>query len=76
MFAQPNHDAAALQSELGDIPVAGFFAQGEFGPVGRQELRAWTYRQSYHPSRRRSTGGVNRIDCQDRRRKMTIVVRF
>lgn len=34
MFAQPNHDAAALQSELGDIPVAGFFAQGEFGPVG------------------------------------------
>jgi small ligand-binding sensory domain FIST len=34
MFPQANHDAAALQAELGDIPLAGFFAQGEIGPVG------------------------------------------
>ncbi|MGD9648960.1 MAG: FIST N-terminal domain-containing protein [Pirellulales bacterium] len=34
LFDQPHHDAGALQSALGDVPVAGFFAQGEAGPVG------------------------------------------
>jgi small ligand-binding sensory domain FIST len=34
LFAEPNHDAACLRDCLGDIPVAGFFAQGELGPVG------------------------------------------
>lgn len=34
LFGSPNHDAAALQEALGSIPVAGFFAQGEVGPVG------------------------------------------
>lgn len=34
MFDTPHHDAGALQSALGDVPVAGFFAQGEAGPVG------------------------------------------
>jgi small ligand-binding sensory domain FIST len=34
LFSEPHHDAAALADLLGDIPVAGFFAQGEIGPVG------------------------------------------
>lgn len=34
MFPDPNHDALAVQECLGPIPLAGFFAQGEFGPVG------------------------------------------
>jgi small ligand-binding sensory domain FIST len=34
LFDAPHHDAGALQSALGDVPVAGFFAQGEAGPVG------------------------------------------
>jgi small ligand-binding sensory domain FIST len=34
MFREPHHDAAALVEQLGKIPVAGFFAQGEIGPVG------------------------------------------
>jgi small ligand-binding sensory domain FIST len=34
LFDRPNHDAAALADALGDLPVAGFFAQGELGPVG------------------------------------------
>ena len=34
LFAEPNHDAACLRDCLGDIPVAGFFAQGELGPIG------------------------------------------
>lgn len=34
LFDQPHHDAAALAELLGQIPVAGFFAQGEIGPIG------------------------------------------
>ncbi|MHC4861958.1 MAG: FIST signal transduction protein, partial [Planctomycetota bacterium] len=34
MFARPDHDISALRDSLGTIPVAGFFAQGELGPVG------------------------------------------
>ncbi len=33
-FAEPNHDIAALQRQVEGIPVAGFFAAGEIGPVG------------------------------------------
>lgn len=43
LFGSPNHDASALQEQLGDIPVAGFFAQGEVGPVGgRNFLHGYT----------------------------------
>jgi len=38
MFDGPNHDAGALAKEVGTIPVAGFFAQGELGPVGGQNF--------------------------------------
>ncbi|MBO0713478.1 MAG: FIST C-terminal domain-containing protein [Acidimicrobiales bacterium] len=34
MFGHPHHDATALSDALGEIPVAGFFAAGELGPVG------------------------------------------
>lgn len=34
MFPDPNHDALAVQECLGPMPLAGFFAQGELGPVG------------------------------------------
>lgn len=34
LFGAPDHDAKAIRSEKGDIPLAGFFAQGELGPVG------------------------------------------
>lgn len=34
LFSEPHHDASAIQRLLGPIPVAGFFAQGELGPVG------------------------------------------
>ena len=43
LFGAPNHDALALQKRLGNIPVAGFFAQGEVGPVGgRNFLHGYT----------------------------------
>lgn len=34
LFAEPDHDARAVARHLGDVPVAGFFCNGEFGPVG------------------------------------------
>ncbi|MEC4688425.1 MAG: hypothetical protein VST64_08990, partial [Nitrospirota bacterium] len=30
----PHHDVTVLHERAGNIPVAGFFAQGEIGPVG------------------------------------------
>ncbi len=33
LFREPNHDAGTIQETLGPIPLAGFFAQGELGPV-------------------------------------------
>jgi len=35
LFEQPHHDAACVQECLGPLPAAGFFAQGEIGPIGR-----------------------------------------
>lgn len=34
LFSEPDHDAALVAKLLGDIPVAGCFCAGEFGPVG------------------------------------------
>jgi small ligand-binding sensory domain FIST len=36
LFSTPNHDAACLQERFDGLPAAGFFAQGEIGPIGRQ----------------------------------------
>jgi small ligand-binding sensory domain FIST len=34
LFPKQHHDARVIREILGDIPVAGFFAQGEIGPIG------------------------------------------
>lgn len=34
LFEQPNHDAGVLAQQWNNLPTAGFFAQGEIGPVG------------------------------------------
>ena len=34
LFSSADHDVTCLRDVLGDIPVAGFFAQGEIGPIG------------------------------------------
>jgi small ligand-binding sensory domain FIST len=36
LFDTPHHDAACLQRQFSGLPTAGFFAQGEIGPIGRQ----------------------------------------
>jgi small ligand-binding sensory domain FIST len=38
LFSEPNHDAGAVRAEAGAIPLAGFFAQGELGPIGGQNF--------------------------------------
>ncbi|MHB8956399.1 MAG: FIST signal transduction protein [Pirellulaceae bacterium] len=34
LFPAPHHDAQVVREYLGDIPLAGFFAAGEIGPIG------------------------------------------
>lgn len=43
LFGRVNHDSGAVTERLGPIPIAGFFAQGEIGPVGsRNFLHGYT----------------------------------
>jgi small ligand-binding sensory domain FIST len=37
-FNEPDHDAGRVAEATGDAPMAGFFAQGELGPVGGQNF--------------------------------------
>jgi small ligand-binding sensory domain FIST len=34
LFGRENHDASAFADGFGDLPLAGFFCNGEIGPVG------------------------------------------
>lgn len=36
LFGSPDHDAKAIADKLGPIPLAGFFCNGEIGPVGAE----------------------------------------
>ncbi len=38
LFPEADHDARAIRAETGNVPLAGFFAQGELGPVGGQNF--------------------------------------
>lgn len=38
LFPNPHHDALAIEEALGSIPLAGFFAAGEIGPVGQENF--------------------------------------
>ncbi len=43
LYGEPDHDAALVQSMRGPLPLAGFFANGEFGPVdGRNYVHGYT----------------------------------
>jgi small ligand-binding sensory domain FIST len=51
MFGSGDHDAAAVQLELGGAPAAGFFAAGEIGPVGgRSFLHGFTATVAVFPA--------------------------
>lgn len=36
LFGIPDHDADIIEETFGPLPLAGFFCNGEIGPVGRQ----------------------------------------
>jgi small ligand-binding sensory domain FIST len=38
LFGVPNHDAMALTQHFGPLPSAGFFCNGEIGPVGGENF--------------------------------------
>jgi small ligand-binding sensory domain FIST len=38
LFGAPNHDAQMIQRHLGPLGVAGFFCNGEIGPVGERNF--------------------------------------
>jgi len=38
LFQQPNHDADFVQKQLGPFSLAGFFGNGEIGPVGEKSF--------------------------------------
>ncbi len=36
LYEEPDHDARIIQSMKGPLPLAGFFANGEIGPIGNK----------------------------------------
>ena len=38
LFPGPDHDVGVLRERYGPVPVAGFFAMGEIGPIGGQNF--------------------------------------
>jgi small ligand-binding sensory domain FIST len=38
LFEEPDHDVSVIHEVFGPIPVAGFFAMGEIGPIGGQNF--------------------------------------
>ncbi len=45
LYGKPDHDSGLIKSLVGDIPIGGFFCNGEIGPVGRK-----TYLHGYTSS--------------------------
>ena len=43
LYGEPNHDTKLFHSQMGDVPMSGFFSNGEIGPVqGQTFLHAYT----------------------------------
>lgn len=43
LFGRVNHDVSVIEEHMGRIPLSGFFAQGEIGPIGgRSFLHGYT----------------------------------
>jgi small ligand-binding sensory domain FIST len=43
LYGEPNHDSSAFRRHVGDLPLGGFFCNGEIGPVqGKTFLHGYT----------------------------------
>jgi len=38
LFPEPDHDVSVVRERLGPLPLAGFFAAGEIGPIGSRSF--------------------------------------
>jgi len=38
LFGTPDHDVTLIRQHLGEFPLVGFFGNGEFAPIGRQNF--------------------------------------
>ncbi len=38
LFGVPDHDVTLIRERLGEFPLAGFFGNGEFAPIGRRNF--------------------------------------
>jgi small ligand-binding sensory domain FIST len=52
LYGAPDHDSRAFRARFGDVPIAGFFCNGEIGPVGG-ETHLFGYTSSFGLLRRR-----------------------
>jgi hypothetical protein len=59
MFDSPDHDLRLVNRAMRDRPVAGFFAQGQIGPVGSKVFvhRVTSALILFHAGRTGSPGG-------------------
>jgi small ligand-binding sensory domain FIST len=54
LYGTPDHDSQAFRRHLGDVPLGGFFCNGEIGPIhGKTFLHGYT--SSFGLFRRRHT---------------------
>jgi small ligand-binding sensory domain FIST len=43
LYGEPDHDSSILKSVIGNLPVGGFFCNGEIGPIaGKTYLHGYT----------------------------------
>jgi small ligand-binding sensory domain FIST len=43
LYGEPDHDSRAFRSQVADVPIGGFFCNGEVGPIeGRAFLHGYT----------------------------------
>src|ERR687889_1227890 len=62
LYKQPNFDTGVFKEHLGEIPVGGFFCNGEIGPVGGSTF-LHGYTSSFGLFRPREPGGIEDISA-------------
>ena len=61
LYKKPNFDTSVFKQHLGEIPVGGFFCNGEIGPVGGTTF-LHGYTSSFGLFRPREPGGIEELE--------------
>ncbi len=61
LYKKPNFDTGVFRQHLGEIPVGGFFCNGEIGPVGGTTF-LHGYTSSFGLFRPREPGGIEELE--------------